>query len=107
MRKAVVFMCVVWGVSTHQWCSSFIFPYVTTRVAVCRICCAPNNQIHFPAVGFFHNQHNVCFNEYKQKITHFSQIRLPPDDPRFVYHDIYSQQYFLSYEDYHLQVPLC
>ena len=61
-------------------------------------------------VGFFHDKHNVCMRRAKED-SHFGQIRLPlrldGDDKdhnrgggsgpkRIYYHDVYSQQWFLT-----------
>jgi hypothetical protein len=42
-------------------------------------------EVHYPAVGFFHDKHNVCMRE-RNAASHFGQIRLPIADPRLVYH---------------------
>jgi len=33
-------------------------------------------EVHYPAVGFFHDKHNVCMRERKES-SHFGQMRLP------------------------------
>jgi hypothetical protein len=64
-------------------------------------------EVHYPAVGFFHDKHNVCMRERKEN-SHFGQMRLPfgrsehPYDVgtvKVVYHDIYSRQFFLTYDE--------
>ena len=79
--------------------------------------------MHYPAVGFFHDKHNVCMRRLKED-SHFGQMRLAlrldgdsqeggtrgqrshtrgDDAPlggahykRVYYHDMYSRQFFLS-----------
>ena len=78
-------------------------------------------EVHFPAVGFTHDQHNVCMRRRNSR-SHFGQIRLPlPDRPaedpkvnpdqfgggggaRMVYHDIYARQFFLSYDEFYAEM---
>jgi hypothetical protein len=64
-------------------------------------------EVHYPAVGFFHNKHNVCMRQRKEN-SHFGQMRLLPGRSRseydvggktIVYHDIYSRQFFLTYDE--------
>lgn len=73
-------------------------------------------EIHYPAVGFFHDKHNVCMRRNKED-SHFGQIRLPfglvndhmehsdseeaggVGAKQIFYHDIYSRQFFLSYSE--------
>ncbi len=64
-------------------------------------------EVHYPAVGFFHNKHNVCMRQRKAN-SHFGQMRLPfgrsehPYDvghKQVIYHDIYSRQFFLTYDE--------
>jgi hypothetical protein len=73
-------------------------------------------EVHYPAVGFFHDKHNVCMRRNKED-SHFGQIRLPfglvndhveavgsgeaggVGHKRVYYHDIYSRQFFLTYAE--------
>jgi len=54
--------------------------------------------VHYPAVGFFHDKHNVCMRQ-RNPASHFAQIRLPIGDPKMVYHDVYSRNWFLTYDE--------
>lgn len=68
------------------------------------------SEVHFPAIGFFHDKHNVCMRRRKDN-CHFGQMRLPFNDlsnadpakgsisKKVWYHDIYSKQFFLTYEE--------
>jgi len=86
--------------------------------------------VHYPAVGFFHDKHNVCMRRLKAD-SHFGQMRLPLDLPgddadadqspahdagrappppsggvgpkRVWYHDIYSRQFFLTSSELHAE----
>lgn len=60
-------------------------------------------ELHYPAVGFFHDKHNVCMRRKKEN-SHFGQMRLPFGQSGFegktvFYHDIYSKQWFLTYDE--------
>jgi hypothetical protein len=55
-------------------------------------------EVHYPAVGFFHDKHNVCMRE-RNSASHFGQIRLPIGDKKMVYHDIYSRVWFMNYDE--------
>lgn len=79
-------------------------------------------EVHYPAVGFFHDKHNVCMRRRKAD-SHFGQMRLalgtgsgddqghgtdgfsgvkaqlPPLGRRVWYHDVYAQQWFLTFEE--------
>ena len=35
-------------------------------------------ELHYPAVGFFHDKHNVCMRRKKEN-SHFGQMRLSAD----------------------------
>ena len=65
----------------------------------------PAKEVHYPGVGFFHNQHNICMRR-KKVGSHFGQMRLPfPNhaDKRVVFHDIYSRHFFLTYDQFTAQ----
>jgi hypothetical protein len=55
-------------------------------------------EVHYPAVGFFHDKHNVCMRE-RNSASHFGQMRLPIGDKKMVYHDIYSRVWFMNYDE--------
>ena len=55
-------------------------------------------EVHYPAIGFMHNKHNVCMRQRKTD-SHFGHIRLPINDPRVVYHDLYSRNFFMTYAE--------
>ena len=73
-------------------------------------------EIHYPAVGFFHDKHNVCWRRLKEN-SHFGQMRLPFGDlspalegrndmpmKSVWYHDVYSKQFFLKYDELAIEV---
>jgi hypothetical protein len=45
-------------------------------------------KVHYPAVGYLHDGHNVCMRR-NNPASHLGQIRLPWGDNRMVYHDVY------------------
>eukprot|EP00622_Pseudochattonella_farcimen_P007339 FR743300.1.p1 GENE.FR743300.1~~FR743300.1.p1 ORF type:complete len:183 (+),score=8.53 FR743300.1:427-975(+) len=61
--------------------------------------CGAAEEVHYPSIGFLHSQHNVCMRQGSEG-SHFGQIRLPFDDTRVVYHDLYSRKFFLTYAEY-------
>jgi hypothetical protein len=92
---------VVLAPSTYVYWQALLGQATQVRARVASLAAPVRHasQIHFPAVGFFHSRHNTCMFEEDPK-THFSQIRLEVNDPRYVYHDIYARNFHLTYDQY-------
>ena len=66
-------------------------------------------ELHYPAVGFFHDKHSVCMRRKKEN-SHFGQMRLPfggltipdPDggfEGKRAFYHIYSKHFFLAFDE--------
>jgi hypothetical protein len=114
MRLATLYKCEMQASDSYSdWAALYLTPGTlvmsASTYAYFPALIGNAKEVHYPAVGFFHDKHNVCMRERKAD-SHLGQMRLPFgrslaasgggfSDRKVVYHDIYSRQFFLTYDE--------